>query len=99
AEFAYKVKPRLPNQFKSAEQNHVPFAIILGEDELKANKVRVKEMGLPDGHPEKDGILVDLNELTTVVKQKLQYKDEVYGVPEVTEKVGDLKVDPAEGAA
>lgn len=31
AEFLYKVKPKLPNQFKAAEQNGVPFALILGE--------------------------------------------------------------------
>ena len=35
AEFQYKVKPRLPNQFKAAEKDHVPFAVILGEDECK----------------------------------------------------------------
>ena len=31
AEFLYKVKPKLPQQFKAAEQNGVPFALILGE--------------------------------------------------------------------
>lgn len=55
-------------------------------------------MGLPDGHPEKDGVLVDLNELTTVVKQKLRFKEEAGMVSEVTEKVSDMKVNPAEGA-
>lgn len=31
AEFLYKVKPKLQNQFKAAEANGVPFALILGE--------------------------------------------------------------------
>jgi len=31
AEFLYKVKPKLPAQFKAAEQNGVPFALILGD--------------------------------------------------------------------
>lgn len=31
AELLYKVKPKLPNQFKAAETNGVPFALILGE--------------------------------------------------------------------
>jgi histidyl-tRNA synthetase len=31
AEFLYKVKPKLQNQFKAAETNGVPFALILGE--------------------------------------------------------------------
>ncbi|KAI5293521.1 Cytoplasmic and mitochondrial histidine tRNA synthetase [Ascosphaera acerosa] len=93
AEFAYKVKPRLPNQFKAAEQNHVPFAVILGEDELKANKVRVKEMGLPDGHPEKDGVLVDLDALPAVVKQKLRAKEDAGAVAQVTEQVSEMAVE------
>lgn len=31
AEFLYKVRPKLQNQFKAAEANGVPFALILGE--------------------------------------------------------------------
>ena len=31
AEFLYKVKPKLQNQFKAAEAGGVPFALILGE--------------------------------------------------------------------
>jgi histidyl-tRNA synthetase len=31
SEFLYKVKPKLPAQFKAAEQNGVPFALILGD--------------------------------------------------------------------
>jgi histidyl-tRNA synthetase len=38
AEFMPKVKPRLPQQFKSAE--NVPLAVILGQDELAAGKFR-----------------------------------------------------------
>jgi hypothetical protein len=34
AEFLYKVKPKLPAQFKAAEQNGVPFALILGDVSL-----------------------------------------------------------------
>ncbi|EGE03004.1 histidyl-tRNA synthetase [Trichophyton equinum CBS 127.97] len=74
AEFSYKVKPKLPAQFKAAEANGIPFAVILGEDELAAGKVRVKEMGLPDGHPEKEGVLVDIDSLTTEIKQRLEKK-------------------------
>ncbi|KAI9894663.1 MAG: Cytoplasmic and mitochondrial histidine tRNA synthetase [Vezdaea aestivalis] len=53
AEFSYKVKPKLPAQFKAADAAGIPFAVILGEDEQAQGKLKIKEMGLPDGHPEK----------------------------------------------
>jgi hypothetical protein len=50
----------------------VPFAVILGEDEQAQGKVRIKEMGLPEGHPEKDGVLVDLKDLVPEVQRRLR---------------------------
>jgi histidyl-tRNA synthetase len=38
-----KTKPKLPTQFAAGEREEVPFAIILGADELKAGLVTVKE--------------------------------------------------------
>ena len=38
-----KNKPKLPAQFAAGERDEVPFAIILGADELKAGLVKVKE--------------------------------------------------------
>lgn len=74
AEFSYKLKPKLPQQFKAAEQGGVPFGVILGEDELKAGKVRIKEMGLPEGHPEKEGVEVELASLVTELQKRLDAK-------------------------
>lgn len=74
AEFSYKLKPKLPAQFKAAESASVPLAVILGEEEQIAGKVRIKEMGLPEGHPEKDGVLVELKELPTEIKKRLALK-------------------------
>ncbi|KAI1338495.1 hypothetical protein F5Y15DRAFT_385954 [Xylariaceae sp. FL0016] len=74
AEFAYKVKPRLQNQFKAAEVNGVPFAVVLGDDELAQGQVKIKEMGLREGHPEKDGVLVNLSDIVQEVKQRLLRK-------------------------
>lgn len=76
AEFAYKEKPKLPAQFKSAEQNGIPFAVILGEDEQAQGKVKIKEMGLPEGHEEKDGVLVPLDDLIAEVRTRLRKKAE-----------------------
>lgn len=75
AEFAYKQKPKLPAQFKAAEQNGIPFAVILGEDEQAQGKVKIKEMGLPEGHPEKDGVMVEVRDLVGEVKQRLKSKE------------------------
>jgi len=76
AELSWKVKPRLPQQFKAAENGQVPFAIIIGEDEIKQGKVKVKELGLEEGHPEKEGVLVSLEGLVEDIKTRLEKKNE-----------------------
>ena len=72
AEFLWKVKPKLPAQFKSAEQGNVPFAVVFGEDEINEGKVKIKELGLPEGHPEKDGVPVQRNNLVEEIRSRLQ---------------------------
>ncbi|TBU26849.1 histidyl-tRNA synthetase [Dichomitus squalens] len=42
-DFFFKAKPKLPAQFAAGEKDEVPFAIILGGDELKEGLVTVKE--------------------------------------------------------
>jgi len=54
AGFSAKPKPKLPKQFKAAEG--VPLAVILGQDELVACKLKIKVLGLSDGIPDKDGV-------------------------------------------
>jgi len=77
AEFLYKVKPKLPNQFKAAEVNGVPFSVILGEEEIAQGKVKIKENGLREGHPEKDGVLVNLEDLVSELRRRLERKEEL----------------------
>lgn len=84
AEFAYKQKPKLPAQFKSAEQSGIPFAVILGEDEQAQGKVKIKEMGLAADNPEKDGVMVNLADLVTEVRARLQKKAELEGMEAAT---------------
>lgn len=50
----------------------MPFAVILGEDELAQGKVKIKEMGLPEGHPEKDGVMVEKSNLVQEVRERLR---------------------------
>ncbi|KAG0123300.1 hypothetical protein HOY82DRAFT_582249 [Tuber indicum] len=75
AEFMYKNKPKLPHQFAGAEKNGVPFAVVLGEDELKEGKVKIKEMGLPEGHPEKNGVDINMDDLVAQIRKRLAKKE------------------------
>lgn len=92
AEFSYKLKPRLPAQFKSAETGGVPFAVILGEDEQAQGKVKIKEMGLPEGHPEKDGVMVDLKDLVSEVRTRLSKKADEDSIGPVAESTNGLGI-------
>lgn len=95
AEFSYKVKPKLPAQFKAAEVGGVPFAVILGEDEQKAGKVKIKELGLPDTHPEKEGVMIKTETLVDEVKARLWKKAQEEGVDSVgsiTAETNGLKI-------
>lgn len=74
AEFSYKVKPKPQQQFKAAEDGGIPFGIIIGEDELAAGKVRIKEMGLDKDHPEKEGVEVELASLIPELQARLAKK-------------------------
>ncbi|KAK3383151.1 hypothetical protein B0T24DRAFT_36693 [Lasiosphaeria ovina] len=89
AEFLYKLKPKFQNQFKAAEANGVPFALILGEDELAQGKARLKEMGLPDDHPLKEGELISLKTLAEDVQQRITRKKQLDAL---TQKAEGLRV-------
>lgn len=95
AEFSHKVKPKLPQQFASAEKNSVPFAIVLGEDEMKEGKVKIKEMGLPEGHAEKNGVDVELTELVKEIKRRISAKSvgENVGLGALAEDVAGVVLD------
>ena len=43
AEMAYKKNPRLLNQFEYCEKAGVPFQVLVGEEELKADSVKVRD--------------------------------------------------------
>lgn len=102
AEFLYKVKPKLPPQFKAAESNATPFAIILGDDEVQKGVVRIKELGLPEGHPQKDGELVDMAALVPEVQKRLSRKrelDDIATRAEGLRVVGGLKGEDVKSAS
>jgi histidyl-tRNA synthetase len=51
--------------------------------------VKVKEMGLREGHPEKEGVLVNLSDLIAEVKNRIRRKAELDGM---TQQAEGLKV-------
>ena len=99
AEFSYKLKPKLQAQFKCAESDSVPYAVILGEEEQAAGKVKIKEMGLPEGHPDKDGVLVNISDLAVEVKKRLAKKaTTVAQLAEIVGETSTLKVKDSGGS-
>lgn len=40
----YKKQPKLLNQFQYCENHHVPFVVILGEEEKKNGGVKIKDV-------------------------------------------------------
>jgi histidyl-tRNA synthetase len=91
----YKVKPKLQQQFKAAEDDGVPFGVIFGEDEFAKNQVKIKELGLhlPQDHPDKDGVVVEISNLVDEIKRRIANQT---GVAALTEKTEGLKVEAAE---
>ena len=75
-----KTKPKIKPQFDAGERDEVPFAIILGGDELKQGLVTVKEQKweLVEGKKEKvmsadTGVKVKRSELVQWIKQTGTY--------------------------
>ncbi|KAJ8507205.1 hypothetical protein ONZ45_g10393 [Pleurotus djamor] len=81
-DFLAKNKPKLPAQFAAGERDEVPFAIILGADEVKQGLVKVKEQrwNLVDGKKMKiestgDGVTVKRAELIEWLKTTPTYTE------------------------
>lgn len=75
SDYTPKRKPKPQIQFKLAERADAPVAVILGEDEQARGEVRVKRMGLPNGHPEKEGVLVKIDDMVREVREQLEKID------------------------
>ena len=67
-----KKKPKPQAQFKEADESGARYAVILGEDEQAKGEARVKELGLPEGHPEKEGVLVKMDDLVKEVATRIE---------------------------
>lgn len=88
-EMMLKVKPKLPAQFKAAEVHKVPFAVILGEEELASGQVKLKQMGLSETHPEKEGVNVAIDDLPAEIRRRL---DQIDRLDKMTISASGLRV-------
>ena len=77
-----KAKPKIDPQFKASERDEVPFVLIIGENELKEGKVKVKEQKweMQNGQKvkimsEDEGVHVNRNELAQWLKNTEAYKE------------------------
>lgn len=69
---------------------------------MKQGKVKIKEMGLREGHPEKEGVLVDLVNVAAEVKQRLKRKadlDSLVQEADGLKVVGGIKGEAEKAAA
>ncbi|RPB10230.1 hypothetical protein P167DRAFT_537699 [Morchella conica CCBAS932] len=76
AEFSYQKKPELSHQMTTARESGIPFAVILSEQLLQQQKVKVLDLSLRESHIEKTGVDVNLLDLATEIKQRLEDKQD-----------------------
>lgn len=68
----YKAKPKAAKQFEAIDKDQIPFAVIIGANELKDGNVRVKEqMGKDAVVEDKDGKLIERSEMVQFIKSRM----------------------------
>ncbi|CAG8557058.1 3388_t:CDS:10 [Ambispora gerdemannii] len=71
AEFMYKAKPKLQAQFSVCDRDQIPFAVIIGKDELSRGEIKIKDMRSKE-QGEGGGVLVKRTEMISELKKRLQ---------------------------
>ncbi|MGO2544371.1 MAG: His/Gly/Thr/Pro-type tRNA ligase C-terminal domain-containing protein, partial [Streptococcus thermophilus] len=62
---------KLEKQWSACEKDQIPFAIIVGKDELESGKVRIKDMRSKDDS-QGGGSVHDRKEMITEIKRKVE---------------------------
>ncbi|CAE7145418.1 unnamed protein product [Rhizoctonia solani] len=71
AEFMYKITPRLDAQFKVMDKELIPYGLMIGPDEVKDGKVKVKIQYSAGGEDAGSQITLSRGELIPWLKQRL----------------------------
>ncbi|CAO3668951.1 unnamed protein product [Rhizopus stolonifer] len=69
ASFMFKNKPKLEKQWNVCEKEQIPFAVIIGKDELDRSQVRIKDMRQKSDQA--GGSIVERGEMIDILKSKL----------------------------
>ncbi|KAI8871459.1 histidyl-tRNA synthetase [Ramicandelaber brevisporus] len=70
AEYAYKTKARLQNQYNACDKGQIPYAVIIGDDEVANSVVKIKTMSAKVAD-EQGGITVARADLVKELRQRL----------------------------
>ncbi|KAG9304750.1 hypothetical protein G9A89_003924 [Geosiphon pyriformis] len=70
AEFMYKAKPKLQPQFLICDRDQIPFAVIIGKDELDRGEIKIKDMRSKE-QGEGGGILCKRENMIKELKTRL----------------------------
>lgn len=71
AEFAFKNKPKAPQQWAQADSDGVRFVAILAPAELEKGTVRIKEQGVERAAGEDNGEEVKMDDVVKYLKERL----------------------------
>ncbi|KAJ2559356.1 Cytoplasmic and mitochondrial histidine tRNA synthetase [Coemansia sp. RSA 1933] len=71
AEFTYKTKPGMQSQFNTCDTSVIPWAVIIGKDEVEQGVVRIKNMIHKASDEEKAGLLVNRSDMVAELKKRL----------------------------
>ncbi|KAJ2800409.1 Cytoplasmic and mitochondrial histidine tRNA synthetase, partial [Coemansia helicoidea] len=70
-EFAYKTNPRLATQYSACDADVIPWAVIIGKDELEKGVVLLKNMAEKDAS-QGNGAVIQRSEMVAELKKRLQ---------------------------
>ncbi|CAO3563012.1 unnamed protein product [Mortierella alpina] len=70
AEFTYKLKPRTQNQWDACDRDMIPFAVIVGGDEVERGVVKIKDMRTKD-ESQKGGLEYARADMVPELKKRL----------------------------
>lgn len=72
AEFAYKVKPRLQTQYKTCDSEVIPWAVLVGQNEISEGTVKIKSMAEKTEGVESGGVTAGRAEMVAELQKRIK---------------------------
>ncbi|KAI9311820.1 histidyl-tRNA synthetase [Dichotomocladium elegans] len=70
ASFMFKAKPKLDKQWAACEKDMIPFAVIIGKDELERGEIKIKDMRSKD-ESQGGGVVVQRSNMVEELKKRI----------------------------